>query len=133
MSWWHESYIDKHNLYGIFKGLAEFVRTVPLSGTLWTPLRVEAAEWLEKPELRPTDITISPSFGWGKPEVTTFEVSPVGEVNDPAQVPQLLHGQGHRDLQTPITFVVTYPEAGKFAVHVDTVSKSGLLKVFLDG
>ncbi|MCD6351403.1 MAG: cellulase family glycosylhydrolase, partial [Armatimonadetes bacterium] len=133
MSWWHESYIDKYGLYGVYRGLAEFVRDVPLARYHWRPVELVSARWLEQPKLAPGDLALGGQFGWGKPEVTRFELSPLGEVDDPTQVPSLLQGQGHRDLQQPVTFVVTYPRPGKFVLHVDRVSNSGLVKVYLDG
>ncbi len=133
MSWWHESYIDKQDLYGIYRGLSEFVRDVPLQRYEWRPVEIAASEWTEPPGIPLADFTLTPAYGWGKPTVERFEVSPLGEVNDADQIPTLLQGQGHRDLQQPVSFVVTYPEPGRFVVHVDRVSNSGLLRVFLDG
>lgn len=133
MSWWHESYIDKNNLYGVFRGIAAFVRDLPLARYRWRPLKVRSAEWLEQPRVPPGDIEVPALYGWGKPRVTTFTVSPTGEVNDPSQVPSLLHGRAHRDIRTPLIFLVRYPAAGQFKVHVDTVSAGGLLKIFIDG
>jgi hypothetical protein len=43
-----------------------------------------------------------------------------------------LHGGGHRDLVNPPTFEATYPADGQFVVHVEKVSNSGLLRIFID-
>ena len=45
---------------------------------------------------------------------------------------QLLHGGSHRDIKNPPTFVVDYPQPGKFIVRVGRVSASGLLKIWVD-
>jgi hypothetical protein len=133
MSWWHENYIDALDLYHVYRGLAEFVRGVPLSTHDWRPVQVAEAAWIEKPNLAPGDLVLSPMFGWGKPEVTRFELSPRGEFDRPDQVTSLLQGRGHPDLRTPLTFVANFPVTAKLIVHVDEVSNSGLLRVSVDG
>ena len=133
MSWWHEGYIDRYGLYRVYRGLARFVEGVPLAKYHWRPVKVAEMRWLQEPEIKPGDITVAPLFGWGKPQVTRFEVSPTGDVNDPGQVPSLLQGHGHEDIRTPVTFVVSYPEDGKFVLHVDRVSRSGIVKIYVDG
>ncbi len=133
MSWWHEKYIDRYGLYRLYKALSRFVEDVPLARYHWRPVRVAEMKWLEEPDIKPGDITLAPLFGWGRPDVTRFEVGPTGDVNDPGQIPSLLQGRGHQDIRTPVTFVVNYPQAGKFVLHVDRVSRSGLVKVYVDG
>ncbi len=133
MSWWHENYIDEFDLYHVYRGLADFVRDVPLSTGDWRPLEIAEASWVEKPDLPPGDALVSPMFGWGKPDVTRFTLTPSGEVNDPGQVPSTLQGKGHADIRTPLTFAADFPAPAKLVVHVDEVSNSGLLQVSLDG
>jgi hypothetical protein len=133
MSWWHEDYIDKLDLYHVYRGIADFVRDVPLSTGDWRPVQVASASWVEKPNLPPGDVMVSPMFGWGKPDVTRFTLTPQGAINDPGQVPSTLQGKGHNDIRTPVTFIADFPAPAKLVVHVDEVSNSGLLQVSLDG
>ena len=83
------------------------------------------------PETR--DAVIATLSGWGKPEHAEFVVGPDGRVEEDRQPQQLLHGQAHRDIKNPPTFIATYPKPGKFAVRVGRVSGSGLLKIWVDG
>jgi hypothetical protein len=79
------------------------------------------------------DAKIAPLSVWGKPQFNEFTLQPDGTFSADRKPLQLLQGQGHTDLQNPPTFVVNYPQPGKFILHVDDVSNSGLVKVMLDG
>ena len=134
MPWWHEDYLDKLNLYFHFTALANFVADLPLGTARWSEPQLMPPDYQDKqrpPELR--DVIIAPSAsGWTKPEYNEFTVLGDGSIAGDRKPPQLLHGAGHRDLRSPPTFVVNYPRPGKFVVRVGRVSRSGLLKVWID-
>ena len=134
MPWWHERYIDKLDLYFHFTALASFSGDLPLGTARWEPLatgRRSSSTRPRPPEMR--DAVVVPSGRWGKPEQNEFTIRRDGAIADGRSPHQLLHGAGHADLKNPPTFVVDYPEAGKFVVHVDKVSHSGLLRIWVDG
>lgn len=134
MPWWHESYLDKLDLYFHFTALANFADGVPLGAKRFEPLASATPEYLDRhrpPELR--DVTIAPRSAWGKAEHNEFVIGPDGSVAGDRVPRQLLHGQGHKDLRNPPTFVVDYPRPGKFVVRVGRVSRSGLLRISVDG
>jgi hypothetical protein len=97
-------------------------------------LQTSAPEYVDSdrpPERR--DVKIAPLSRWGKPEHAEFIVRRDGTIADARQPQQLLHGQSHRDIKNPPTFVVDYPEPGQFIVRVGRVSASGLLRIHVDG
>lgn len=133
MPWWHESYIDKLDLYFHFTALARFAENLPLGTQRMEPLETTLPEYTDRsrpPELR--DAVVAPLSKWGKPEHNEFVVQPDGTVSGDRRPLQLLHGRGHADLVNPPTFVVNYPKPGKFAVRVGRVSRSGLLRITID-
>lgn len=133
MPWWHESYIDKLDLYFHFTALANFTRDLPLGTARWEPLIVQTPEFVDKnrpPDVR--DAVVVPSNRWDKPEHDEFTILRNGSVASDRSPQRLLHGAGHADLKNPPTFVAEYPQAGKFVVRVDKVSHSGLLRVWVD-
>lgn len=133
MPWWHENYLDKLNLYFHFTALANFVANLPLGTARWEPLETTTPEYQDKsraPEVR--DVAISPLSSWEKPKHNEFVIEPDGSVRE-GRIPQrLLHGGGHRDLKNPPTFLVDYPQSGRFIVRIDKVSSSGLLRIWVD-
>ena len=134
MPWWHESYIDALNLYFHFTSLADFTHDLPLGTARWTMLDTTPPDYLDPnrpPDTR--DIVISTLSRWGKPEHDEFVLRPDGTIDEEHLPQQQLHGQAHRDIKAPPTFVVDYPQAGKFMVRVGRVSGSGLLKISIDG
>jgi hypothetical protein len=134
MPWWHERYIDKLDLYFHFTAIANFTGDLPLGTARWEPLDTDAPEFVDKtrpPETR--DAVILALSRWGKPENDRFVIPRDGRVADDRLPQKLLHGSGHQDIKAPPTFVVEYPQAGRFVVHVNKVSNSGLLKIWIDG
>lgn len=134
MPWWHENYLDTLDLYFHFTSLANFTEGLPLGTARWQPLVTAPAEYIDKnrkPETR--DVAIIPVGGWERSQQNEFTISPAGLTSDDPIPQRMLHGAGHRDLKNPPTFVVTYPQPGRFIVHVGRVSASGLLRIELDG
>ena len=134
MPWWHENYIEPLNLYFHFQSIRNFTRDLPFGQTTWRQVEVSSVEYVAPPE-RPIvrDAVLATTSGFRRREVNEFTLSPDGSVNDAKSLLELLHGQAHRDLRNPPVFQVNYPAAGAFSLHVGTVSKSGLLRVFVDG
>jgi len=133
MPWRHEKYIDQLDLYFHFTAIARFTKDLPLGTEKWEPLATAGPEFADRsrpPETR--DAVVMPQNQWGKPEHNEFVVLPDGSVAEEWLPQRLLHGRGHRDLKNPPTFVVNYPKPGKFLIHVDKVSNSGRLQVFVD-
>jgi hypothetical protein len=132
MPWWHENYIEPLDLYFHFTAIARFVKDLPFGTAHWEQVSVRAPEYVKAPAAPITrDVVLVPVSRWGKPAVNEFVVQPDGSVNDPGEISHL-QGQGHKDLQNPPTFIVDYPQPGKFLVGVGRVSNSGHLKVWVD-
>jgi len=134
MPWWHETYIDKLDLYFHFTALAGFANGLPLGTARWEPLETTTPEFSRadhQPEVR--DAVLPTLNRWDKPEHAEFTILRDGSSDDDRLPQRLLHGAGHKDLKNPPEFVVDYPRPGKFVVRVDRVSNSGLLRICLDG
>jgi hypothetical protein len=134
MPWWHENYIEPKDLYFHFTALASFTRDLPLGTARWEMLDTSAPEYQDKnrpPDVR--DAVVQPLQRWGKPEHNAFHVLPDGTVEGGILPQALLQGMGHEDLRNEPTFTANYPRDGQFIMHVETVSNSGLLRVWVDG
>ncbi len=133
MPWWHENYIEPLNLYFHFQAIANFTKGLPFGTARWEQVRVLKPEYVTppaKPVVR--DVILATTSTWGKPPVNDFKVMPDGTINDPTALHALLHGKGHQDIKNPPVFTVNFPSAGKFIVKVGRVSRSGLLRVWID-
>lgn len=133
MPWWHENYIEPKNLYFHFRALRNFVGGLPFGTAPWKQVTVQGPAPFLRPA-RPShrDVVALTRSGFRKPAADRFAVSPDGAVSNEAELLSNLHGAGHRDLVNPPTFEVTYPRDGAFVIHVDKVSNSGLLRIFVD-
>ncbi|MDQ3813095.1 MAG: cellulase family glycosylhydrolase, partial [Armatimonadota bacterium] len=133
MPWWHENYIEPQNLYFHFTAIRHFVKDLPFGTQKWEQVTPERVEYVHPPS-RPIvqDAVITPVGTWGKPAVNEFVVNSDGSVNDKSAIHELLQGMGHPELRNPPTFVVNYRQPGQFIISVGKVSRSGLLKVWID-
>ncbi len=133
MPWWHENYIEPKGLYFHFKAIRTFVDGLPFGTEAWRQVAVAAPAAVTQPA-RPSqrDAVVLTRSGFRKPAANVFAVSADGSVSNPDEVLSLLQGRGHDDMVNPPTFEVTCPADGAFVVHVDKVSNSGLLKIFID-
>ena len=133
MPWWHENYIEPKNLYFHFRALRRFVTGLPFGTERWRPVEVRGPGTLRRPA-RPAqrDVVALTRTGFRKAGADRFEVHPDGTVTPAEELLALLHGGGHRNLVCPPTFEVTYPADGTFGLHVERVSSSGHIKVFVD-
>ena len=133
MPWWHENYIEPKNLYFHFQAIRNFLSGLPFGTEAWRQVAVTTPQPVSQPA-RPSqrDAVALTRGGFRKPAANVFQVSSEGVVSNAEELLSLLHGGGHRDLVNPPTFEVTYPHDGSFIVHVDKVSHSGVLKVFID-
>ena len=133
MPWWHENYIEPLDLYFHFTAIANFAKGLPFGTARWEQVSVAATEYAEPPASPIVrDVVLAPVGKWGRPATNEFRVLPDGTVNDPAEIRELLHGMGHRDLINPPSFVVNFPRAGRFIVSVGRVSRAGLLRIWVD-
>lgn len=133
MSWWHTNYIDPLNLYFHFTSIGRFVAGIAMDEARWKALEGASIAYApDQFEAIRKDIVLVPSFHWGKPRVNEFTVAENGTVNDSDSLPDLLQGKSHAELRNPPTFIVTYPEDGRFIVRVGTVSHAGRLRIRLD-
>jgi hypothetical protein len=133
MPWWHENYIEPKNLYFHFQAIRNFVTGLPFGTEAWRQVAVTAPAAVTQPaRTSQRDAVVLTRSGFRKPAANVFAVSAEGVVSNADEVLSLLHGGGHRDLVNPPVFEVTYPSAGAFIMHVDKVSNSGLLKIFVD-
>ncbi len=133
MPWWHENYIEPKNLYFHFKSARAFVRDLPFGAEAWRQVTVRGPGAVMRPaRASQRDVVALTRSGFRKPAASRFAVSSEGEVSNGDELLALLHGGGHHDLVNPPVFEVTYPSDAAFVVHVEKVSNSGLLKVFVD-
>jgi hypothetical protein len=135
-SWWHEAYIDPLNLYGVYRGIANYLADEKdLAKYAWKPLSISSFSYIQPPEnLSYKDLQfVGKGNNWQTPSKTTFTVGEDGKISDIELMPSQLHGKTHIKFKAPLKFQVNYPTDGKFIIRVGRVGDKGLLKVMLDG
>jgi hypothetical protein len=128
--YWDWENVEKNGLYSHFKAATAFATASGLSGqNNLTPISLPV-NTSQKADLR-----FGPGAGFTAATQTDFVVGETGAPPGMDKFPSFLQGQAHRDMiPKPLTFQVSYTEAGKFAVRVAQVSKAGAhLKVSVDG
>jgi len=142
MSWPWDNYIDRHNLYHHYTGVAAFVADVNWPEERYLPVEVRAVRYRAgvRPEghgdvlIEPDDESWDDTSPLNRPH--TFRVRNDGAVANRELMSRLMHGlQHHPRSHNPATFSVDYPGPGRFEVRVNGVSGHGgaALVISLDG
>jgi len=129
MTWWCKR-VDDLDLYHHFRALANFAAGIHWTGEDFKP--IEARVQLPNPD-HYVDVTLQSAGPFSGATVSKFVITRDGAVNDPKQVPQTLLARGRKEPRTVPEFEVDYPQAGKFVIHVNSVSPDARLEVYVDG
>lgn len=128
--YWDWENVEKHDLYGQFKAAEAYVMAsgLPNHGALTTVA-------LPVTTTQRADLRFGPGGGWDTATQNEFVVGTTGAPAGMSRYPAYLQGQAHRVMTPkPLTFQVSYPQAGTFTVMVGQVAKAGAhLKVSVDG
>lgn len=142
MPWWWE-WIDRHDTYHHFAGVAEFVRDVRWHEQAFLPIPEEklnvsvprtAESGLGSVRLELERHTWDATALYNHPVRIT--VGRDGFMEPARALSGRLHGvRNHRDCHNPKTFLTDWPEPGRFVVSVGTVSGYGgaNLRITVDG
>lgn len=142
MLWWWDNYVDPQQLYYHFAPVAAFAETVDWLHGGYAPVEPTSLRYVagREPETRPSVVIEPAGESWedGSPynQPHIYQVGGDGTVTGFDQLSRVLHGMvNHPTWHNPATFVVSYPSAGRFEVHVDGVSGYGgaALRISLDG
>ena len=124
--YWTWDNVERRNLYGLFKAATGFVKA---SGVT---------------ELRRVSVSVStpdggvassgPGKGWAAATRTEFPVRADGTIEGIGEMPSFLQGTAHREMFPQAELPVTLKSAGRIAVEIQTVARSGgTLVIKVDG
>jgi hypothetical protein len=128
--YWDWENVEKNDLYGHFKAASAFVTASGITGqNNLTPMSLPV-NTSQKADLR-----FGPGGGFVPATQTDFVVGETGAPPGMDKFPAFLQGLAHRDMiPKPLTFQVSFTQAGKFGITVAQVAKAGAhLKVSVDG
>ncbi len=134
VNWWHESYIDPHDLYGVFRGIRRYADSIDFTRS-WRPLGDLPVDWVERPQpLTWTDLEFNGSHSaWSPvPADVRFVLDHHGGMSNRELLPDLLHGTSHAELRIPFVFEVDLPQAGSLFVTVGRCSRDPRLRAWVD-
>ncbi|MDQ2686451.1 MAG: DUF5060 domain-containing protein [Armatimonadota bacterium] len=131
--WWWDSYVQPKNLYHEFTGLANFARAIDWPNRAFEPLALPAPT---VPSVGPetfSDLTLTPSVGWGAKSAGPVTVGRDGQTHGPGTILSVLFGPSKGDQRSPMTFNVDLPRPSVLTLRIGTVSNTANLRVSVDG
>ena len=131
MIWWWDNYIHPGNLYHEFTPLRAFTDTIPWMEGKWTPLACDAPVSTGQPETW-TDLVLPATAQYGVTTGREFTITPTGVAGD-VELPGYIYSPSKANLRITPVFHVKYEHAGRFILHVDTVSSRVKIRFLLDG
>lgn len=131
--WWWDSYVQPKNLYHEFTGLANFARAIDWPRRAFEPLTLPAPT---VPSVGPetfSDLTLTPSVGWGAKSAGPVTVGRDGQTHGPGTILSVLFGPSKPDQRSPMTFAIDLPRPSVLTLRIGTVSNTANLRVSVDG
>ncbi len=128
--YWDWDNVETNNLYSHFKAASAFMTASALAGQNGlTPVSLTVST------SQKADLRFGPGAGFVPAVQSDFIVGEAGAPPGMDRFPAFLQGQAHRDMvPKPLTFHVSYAQAGKFGVTVGQVAKAGgHLTIGVDG
>ncbi|MBT3378637.1 MAG: DUF5060 domain-containing protein [Lentisphaerae bacterium] len=136
-AWWYvKSYLDRFNLYGQYRPLAEFALRVPWTAPEFRVCSLPEPTFVEAPEQRHFEdvpLPLSSQYAFKIPPVTRIEIDSRGNLKQP----EMLRGQLNcaEGRKAPPTFVTCFDRPVDLIIHVtqSVGDASNTLLVDLDG
>ena len=128
MTWWW-GWVDEHGLWRKYADLCRFLEGVDWPGEQFAALGGEVV-CDPDPVVGFGSARVAPSVGSFRPAPfnapVTVAIGADGKPRDAGLVARIQHGvRNHRRLHNPVTFEMSSPRSGEFAVHVAGVSQHG--------
>jgi len=130
MTHWKE-YVDKKNLYYLFKAVSNFVKDIEWIDGRWEMAKVDGLK-LGSYTKQYSDFVIACEGDWGETGGEEITIRREGVVE--GKINQFVHGMLKKDdLRFMPIFYVDYPGNGKLILEVDSVAQGADITVYIDG
>ena len=137
LDWYVKGYVDELDLWDDFGRLAAFVSDLPRTHKQLRSLELaEVTVGPGGPLREPQDVVLAPPQRWEKSPHPRYVVKDDGSIDPPEGLNGIVWGtQYHADLRQPPTFVLDFPQAGRFMAHVIEVVGRGSnpIRITVDG
>jgi hypothetical protein len=126
---WYWDYIDSHNLYHQFHGLANFVQGIDRGKMKLTPISSKVSTG----SVKYVDVTFGPVLGWEASTKSEFSVGRDGTVKQLDELSSFFQGPNHPDMKVIPIFQLDCVQDSRFILQINQVSGVGAgLKIYLD-
>lgn len=133
MPWYWDGYIDKNNLFRIFKPLSEFVKDIKFQDEDLVELKNRKVYFMDASDKQPGNIIFYSKNIWEKPKKSRFIINADGQMTDAHLFNGFIFGDVHSDMKNPPVFVLKNIRAGKFIVKINKISAVNQFAINLNG
>ncbi|MCX8093396.1 MAG: glycoside hydrolase family 5 protein, partial [Candidatus Goldbacteria bacterium] len=133
MPWNWDDYIDKNNLFKIFKPLSEFIKDARFQDEDLIEL-IDKKIYFKNIEDKPAGSVIFYAKSvWEKPKKDRFIINADGEMVDSFMFNGFVFGDVHLDMKNPPVFIFKNIRPSKFIVKINKISADNLMVINLNG
>lgn len=133
MTWWWDNYVAPKKLFGVFRGLAQFTKTIDWPNRAFEPLDVPAPRRPDNGDPTPRDLVWEVGAAWGAKANAPVVVGSDGATRGQNNLLGYLYGPAKTDLRSVPELRLDLPRPGKLRLHIGTVSAPSELRVRIDG
>lgn len=133
MPWYWDSYIDKNNLFRIFKPLSEFVKNIKFQDEDLVELTNKKVYFIDASDKQHGNIIFYSKNIWEIPKKNRFIINADGHMTDAHLFNGFIFGDVHSDMKNPPVFVLKNIRPGKFIVRINKISAENQFVINLNG
>ncbi|MCX7698279.1 MAG: glycoside hydrolase family 5 protein, partial [Candidatus Goldbacteria bacterium] len=133
MPWNWDNYIDKNNLFRIFKPLSEFIKDARFQDEDLIELIDKKIYFKNIDDKSAGNVIFYAKSVWERPKKDRFIINVDGEMVDSFMFNGFIFGDKHSDMKKPPVFIFKNIRPSKFIVKINKISSDNLLVINLNG
>ncbi len=133
MPWNWDDYIDKNDLFTIFKPLSDFVKNINFQKEDLYELIQRYVFYKDAGDKIPGSVIFYTKSAWEKPKKNKFIINAYGEMVDGSLFNGFIYGDVHEEMKNSPVFVMKNIRPGKFIVKINKISSNNVLVINLNG
>ena len=132
MAWWWEIYVDRFNLFSLYKPLTDFIKDIKWIKNNYYEIKDKNVYISNAKEDSYRDLIIYPIEKWERAKEDRFTIKNNGIVVNKPYFPAFLFGKSKVDMKNDPVIKITNEKPGKLIIKLKRVSHDNILSVIVN-
>lgn len=132
MTWWWDIYVDRFNLFNLYKPLSDFIKDIKWTKNNYYEIKDRNVYISKAKKDSYRDLMIYPVERWDKAKEDRFTIKSNGIVVNKQYFPAFLFGKSKMDMKNDPIIKITNEKSGKLIIKLKKVSHDNILSVIVN-